>query len=120
MSTGWFPLVERGSTFRVNFNRTLGHEQNGIRPAIAVSFPELSAGGTMIVVPTTTQRLDKVRPYEVLIEAGDGVPQRSKALVHQLRVIDIEERVIEPIARVSQDTLDRIDFAVLLVMGLVA
>jgi mRNA-degrading endonuclease toxin of MazEF toxin-antitoxin module len=78
----------------------------------------VAAGGTLIVVPTTTQRLDKVRIYEVVIAAGDGVPETSKALTQHIRVVDIEERVIRPIGRVSPEVLGRIDDALPIVLGI--
>jgi mRNA interferase MazF len=111
------PLIERGLTFWVDFTpEARGHEQEGVRPAVVVSAKEMSAAGILIVAPTTTQKLDRVYPYEVRIPAGRGVPQDSKALVNQLRTIDINQRLRGSIGRLDDDLMAEIDRALLIVL----
>ena len=109
-------LIERGRTFFVDFNPTRGREQSGVRPGIVITSAEMSAGGVLTVVPTTTQKLDRIYPYEVLIPAGRGLPETSKVLVNQLRTIDIAERLKEPIGRIDEDLMLQIDRALVIVL----
>lgn len=110
------PLINRGRTFYVDLDPTKGHEQSGIRSVIVVSAPEFSAAGILTVVPTTTQKLDRVRPYEVFIPAGHGLPEDSKTLTNQLRTIDIAERLGDPIGQIDDDLLLQLDRALLIVL----
>jgi mRNA interferase MazF len=109
-------LIERGRTYFVDFNPTRGHEQAGIRPGVVVTSAEMSASGVLTVVPTTTQRLDRIYPYEVLVPAGRGLPETSKVLVNQLRTIDIAERLKEPIGRLDEELMQQIDRALVIVL----
>jgi mRNA interferase MazF len=110
------PLVPRGTTFMVNFNPTMGHEQSGIRPGVVVSAEEMSAAGIVLIAPTTTQKLDYVRPYEVLVPAGHGLPEDSKVLLNQLRTIDMAERVRERLGILDDDLMMDVDRALLIVL----
>jgi mRNA interferase MazF len=109
-------LIARGRTYWVEFRPSRGHEQDGLRPAIVVSAEEMSAAGILTVVPTTRQKLDRIRPYEVLIPAGRGVPFDSKALCNHIQTIDIAERVRDPIGVVDDDLMDEVDRAILIVL----
>lgn len=114
-------LIEKGSTYWVEFSPTLGHEQDGERPSVVVSATEMSAGGVIQVVPTTTRKLDRIRPYEVFLPAGrGGVPNDSKAMVNQIRTIDVAERLRRPISRVDDDIMREIELAILIVFGIAA
>ena len=65
---------------------------------------------------TTTQKLDYVRPYEVLVPAGHGLPEDSKVLLNQLRTIDMAERVRERLGILDDDLMMDVDRALLIVL----
>ena len=83
---GRYPaLIGRGRVFWAELRPTKGHEQDGLRPAVVVSADEMSAAGIVTVLPTTRQKLDLVRPYEVFIPAGrGGMPFDSKVLYPEI------------------------------------
>ncbi len=76
---------------QVDLEPTKGSEQRGIRPCVIVgtnAFVESSR--TVLVAPCTTKKLEKIYPYEVLIEPtkSNGLTQVSKIKMNQTKVID--------------------------------
>lgn len=77
--------------YDVNLNPTQGSEQKGIRPCVILQTNAVSdLGRTTLIAPLTSRKLEKVYPYEVLVPATtqNGLKQKSKAKLDQIRVID--------------------------------
>ncbi len=80
----------RGEVYWVQLDPTIGTEIAKTRPAVIISNDignEYSA--RVIVAAVTSQHLDRIYPFEVLVEAGEGgLAQRSKVLLDQIRSVD--------------------------------
>lgn len=104
--------MARGDVIRVELpapSQGSGHEQAGVRPAVAV---QATAPGTstMMIVPFTS-RLDALRfPYTFKVEPSpaNGLDRPSVLLVAQLRAID-RRRILETIGRLEPEDMARLE-----------
>lgn len=66
-----------------------GHEQAGRRYVVVLQTDDLASLSTTVVVPLTT-RVHRQGAATVLLEPTEGgLPERSLALCHQVRVLDV-------------------------------
>ena len=110
---------ERGTLVLVELDPTLGHEQRGVRPCIAVSDPAVNADQRfplIAVVPVTGTPGDGAL-YPALAPGPSGLAKSSHALTDHLRSID-KRRIRRIFGRVSADELARIDQGLELFLGL--
>ena len=109
----------RGDIVRVRLDPVEGSEQGGDRPGLVIS-PDLinQHSPVILVAAITSKKTEKVYPFEALIEASpDGLPQRSKVLLMQLRSLD-KRRIAGHYGRVEPATLERVDAALRIATGL--
>src|SRR4030042_4120088 len=95
-------IPDRGDVILLSSDPTLGHEQEGFRPAVVLS-PEYynKASGFCLVCPITTSI--KGYPFEVTLE-GDKKTS-GFALADQVRSIDWPARKIKIVDRISTTSL---------------
>lgn len=77
--------------FNINLNPTKWSEQSGIRPCIILQTNAVSdLWKTTIIAVFTTKRLERIFPYEVLIQKDNTncLSSDSKIKLDQIRVID--------------------------------
>ena len=97
-------IPDRGDIVWLDFNPTLGHEQNGRRPAIILSSRAYNAkSGLALACPATSQ--SKGYPFEVAFKtkAVQGV-----ILADQIRGIDWKDRRAEKAGVASDATLAQV------------
>jgi mRNA interferase MazF len=82
--------IKRGSIFLVNLDPVIGKEISKTRPVVIISNDiNNKYSGTITILPITTKNIDKLYPFEVLLEKGEGnVKKKSKIKVDQIRTID--------------------------------
>ncbi len=111
--------IDRGTVVLVELDRTVGHEQRGVRPCIAVSDPAVNADQRfplIAVVPLTGTPGAGVL-YPELSPGSSGLTKTSYALIDQLRSID-KRRVRRVFGRITTDELITIDQGLELFLGL--
>lgn len=111
--------IERGTVVLVGLDPTLGHEQQGRRPCIVVSDPDVtdSARFPMVAVVPVTGTPGSGALYPKL-EARTGALRRTSwALVDQLRSID-KRRVLRAYERVEEREIAVLDEGLRLFLGL--
>ncbi len=111
--------VKRGDVWLVNLDPTEGHEIKKSRPAVII---QNDAGNKYspitIIAPVTSQQLDSVHPFEVLLtKESSGLEKDSKALLNQIRAID-KKRLVRKLGKVDIETLYDIDEAIKISLGL--
>lgn len=110
--------IERGEILLVEFDPTRGSEIKKTRPAIVVTNNIANKyAGVLMVVPITSQKIDKIFPHEVLLSNDDGLIKISKANISQMRAID-RTRIKSKLGKVSPKNLREIDVALKLHLGL--
>lgn len=111
-------LYRRGDIVQARFDPTQESEQSGVRPAVVVSPDSVNARSpVLILAPLTTRNTERLYPHEALLEAGDGVPRRSKVLLMQLRAMS-KARILNHYGSVAPQTMQRIDSALQIAVGL--
>ena len=110
--------VKRGDLFWIDLgNEGRGCEQRGKRPCVVIQNNIGNRHSPCIIVGVITSKLDKTKlPTHVGIQ-GFGLPKNSVVLLEQIKTLD-KTRLGEKIGRVDQETLKKIDNAILISMGL--
>ena len=109
----------RGTVVLVNLDPTLGHEQQGARPCVVVTDPEVTEDQRfpmVCVVPITKTRGEGAL-YPSLRAGRSGLRAASYALVDQVRAVD-KRRISRVFGRVSGAELLAIDEGLRLLFGL--
>ena len=111
--------LERGTVVLVELDPTLGHEQRGVRPCIAVSDPAVNADQRfpLIAVVPVTGTPGEGALYPALAPGQSGLAKVSHALTDQLRSID-KRRIRRVYGQLQTDELARIDQGLELFLGL--
>lgn len=115
--------MRRGDICWVDLDPVRGSGANKTRPAVIVSndaanrAAERRGAGVVTVVPITSNT-DQVFPFQTLLTAADsGLPSDSKAQAEQVRTV-ATERLRDRIGTVPAATLQRLDDALRLHLGL--
>ena len=103
----------------VELDPTVGHEQRGVRPCVAVSDPSVNADQRfpLIAVVPVTGTAGVGALYPALSPGTSGLTKSSHALVDHLRSID-KRRIRRIFGRVSSSELAGIDQGRELFLGL--
>ena len=87
-------LPEAGDLIWTDFNPTLGREQAGRRPALALSPRAFVLNtGFVFVCPIAS----RIRPFPTSVVLPEGLPIAGEILLSHLRSIDIQARPIHPV-----------------------
>lgn len=104
----------RGAIYRIDLGQPRGHEQRGKRLGLVVS-PSESALSVVTVIPTSTSARPAIHRPELEI-AG----RSTRLLVDQIRSIDTDYLVGEPVDYLSRDQLAEVELALAYYLGITA
>ncbi|MBM3749279.1 MAG: type II toxin-antitoxin system PemK/MazF family toxin [Acidobacteria bacterium] len=110
----------RGDIYLVNFDPTLGAEMKKTRPALVIQNDIGNEYSPITIVAAITSRFDEPPyPTEVIMEPEEsGLPLRSAVVLNQIRSID-RQRLVKRLGRASPATMDRVDQAIQISLGLI-
>lgn len=110
---------KKGAIWLANLNPQRKNEVGKVRPVLLMQNDELAEDGypTMLVLPLTTDLIDDAEPLRIRIKAREKLQKDSDVLVAQMRAVDIS-RLIEPLAVLGGDELNRIETALLRVLDI--
>ena len=110
----------RGQVYLVNFDPTIGSEIRKTRPALILQNDIANRLSPITIVAAITSRYEEpLYPTEVHVRPRDGGLQTdSVVLLNQIRSID-KARLLRRLGAYSEDTMQRVDRAVLVSLGLV-
>jgi mRNA interferase MazF len=111
--------VERGTFVFVELDPTVGHQQHGARPCIAVSDPAINADQRfpLIAVIPVTGTIGTGALYPTLSTGASGLVKPSSALIDHLRSID-KRRIRRIFGQVTARELAAIDQGLEFFLGL--
>lgn len=111
--------VDRGMVVLVELDPTVGHEQRGVRPCIAVSDPAVNSDQRfpLIAVVPVTGTPGEGALYPELSRGESGLTKTSYALIDHLRSID-KRRIRRFFGPVTREELALIDEGLELFLGL--
>lgn len=112
-------ILDRGTVVLVALDPTVGHEQRGVRPCVAVSDPAVNSDQRfpLIAVVPVTGTPGEGALYPELSPGKSGLARPSYALIDHLRSID-KRRIRRVFGRLSLTELARIDEGLELFLGL--
>jgi mRNA interferase MazF len=111
--------IDRGTVILVELDPTVGHEQRGVRPCIAVSDPavNLDRRFPLIAVVPVTGTPGEGALYPELSAGTSGLTKTSYALIDHLRSID-KRRIRRVFGLVAKGELAAVDQGLELFLGL--
>lgn len=111
--------IKKGDIWMVNLDPTVGHEIKKSRPALIIQNDIGNKYSHItIIAPITSQNTDKIYPIEVLLTKNIfGLKKNSKVLLNQIRAVD-KIRLIKKLGKVDKDTLNKINEAIKISLGL--
>lgn len=96
---------DAGDLVWIDLNPTLGHEQSGHRPALALTPRQYNVrSGLCIICPITSQA--RGYPFEVAIPEGHAIS--GIILVDQVRSVSWEERYVKMVGVAPVQLLDEV------------
>jgi mRNA interferase MazF len=111
---------KRGEVYLVNFDPTIGAEIQKTRPALVVQNDVANRHSPITIVAAIISQFDEsLYPTEVLIQPPEGglsIP--SVVLINQIRSVD-KRRLVRRLGVLTPATMERVDRAVLISLGLV-
>jgi len=119
MGGGGGVIVFRGTVVLVELDPTVGHEQRGVRPCVAVSDPAVNADQRfrLIAVVPVTGTPGEGALYPELSPGKSGLARTSYALIDHLRSVD-KRRIRQVFGRLTAGEMARIDQGLLLFLRL--
>jgi len=99
---------QRGDIVVADFDPTLGHEQQGRRPAIVVTQAALNKLGIIGVCPITQGGSAARHTGMAVSLMGTGLQTAGIVLVHQFRMIDPTQRRLTLIERAPDDLIEEV------------
>jgi mRNA interferase MazF len=111
--------LAQGAVVLVALDPTFGHEQQGIRPCVVVTDPEVLQDQRfpMLCVVPITRTPGEGALYPALSPGQSGLRVQSYALVDQVRSVD-KRRVTRVFGRITQDEMRMIEEGLRLFLGL--
>ena len=105
--------INRGEIYLAALDPVLGREISKTRPVVIVSNNKNNLfSGTVTILPISSQNLDHIYPFEVLLPKGSGnLPKDSKVKADQIRTID-KMRIIKQIGQLKKDEIEAIEQAI--------
>lgn len=112
-------IVDRGTVVLVELDPTVGHEQRGTRPCVAVSDPAVNADQRfpLIAVVPIVGTPGEGALYPELSPGESGLTKTSYALVDHLRSVD-KRRIRRVFGRIAKGELAALDLGLELFLGL--
>jgi len=106
--------IKRGEIYWIKLDPTFGKEINKTRPCVVISNNRQNEYSPLIIVIPITSDLEKVYPFEVVMELGGG---KAKVLLDQVRSLD-KERLGDRIGQVEKQIMRKISEKMKRVMAL--
>ena len=110
----------RGEVYLVTFDPTVGSEIQRTRPALIIQNDIANRNSPITIVTAITSQFEEsLYPTEVRIAPPEGgLTTASVVLLNQMRSID-RRRLVRRLGRVSAATMERVNRAIQLSLGLI-
>ncbi|MEK6982452.1 MAG: type II toxin-antitoxin system PemK/MazF family toxin [Candidatus Micrarchaeota archaeon] len=106
-------IIKRGDVIRADLEPVKGSEQGKIRPCLVIQNDiGNSFSTTTIIAPLTSRIENEDYPFVVFVKAGEGgLPKDSLVLLNQIRTISMENRILDKLGSLSNETMKKVDNA---------
>ena len=105
--------ISRGDIFLATLDPVVGRNSINPLPVVVVSNNLNNRhGGTVTVLPVTSQKLNKAYPFELILPRGSGnLPKKSKVKADQIRTLD-KAGLIKRFGRLTAEQTSNLDEAI--------
>ena len=112
--------VTRGDVFYADLNPVVGSEQGGVRPVLIIQNDIGNKYSPTVIIAAITSKINKAKlPTHVEINSNSSrLDKDSVILLEQIRTID-KKRLQRHITHLEEDTLNRVDKAIEISLGLI-
>ncbi|NLU48175.1 MAG: type II toxin-antitoxin system PemK/MazF family toxin [Syntrophomonadaceae bacterium] len=112
-------MIKRGEIYFAQLNPVIGSEQGGMRPVLIVQNDIGNQYSPTTIILAITSQINKAKlPTHVELKAKEyGLERDSVILAEQIRTID-KSRLKQRIAVLKQETMQRVDQALAISLGL--
>jgi mRNA interferase MazF len=106
-------IIKRGDIVLANLEPVIGSEQGKTRPCLVIQNDLGNTSSTTTIVAAITSNTEHQYPFTVLAEKGEANLQKdSLIMLHQIRTISIENRILKKIGSLKPATMKRVDEAI--------
>ena len=112
-------LVKRGDIFYADLSPVVGSEQGGVRPVLIIQNDVGNRYSPTIICAAITSQINKAKlPTHIEINSHRyQLVRDSVVLLEQVRTVD-KKRLKEKICHLDENTMDRVDRALMVSFGL--
>lgn len=113
-------IVKRGDIFYADLNPVVGSEQGGMRPVLIIQNDIGNRYSPTVIVAAITSQIDKGKlPTHIEVSAAESSLEKdSVILLEQVRTID-KQRLAQRIAHLETETMERVNEALEISLGLI-
>lgn len=110
--------VKRGEIYYADLSPVFGSEQGGVRPVLVIQNDIGNKHSPTVIVGAVTSKMTKAKlPTHIEIKRGQyGMVKDSVVLLEQLRTLD-KKRLKEKVGKIDDDTMEKINRALLISLG---
>ncbi len=113
--------VVRGDIFYADLSPVVGSEQGGVRPVLVVQNDVGNKYSPTVIIAAITSQLTKAKlPTHIELNKDKyNLDKDSIVLLEQLRTLD-KRRLKEKITQIDENTMKKVDIAIMISLGITA
>lgn len=110
--------IKRGELYYADLSPVVGSEQGGIRPVLVVQNDVGNKYSPTVIAAAVTSKINKAKlPTHIELPSESyGLARDSVILLEQIRTLD-KRRLKERIGELNENTMTRVDKAILISLG---
>lgn len=113
--------VVRGDIYYADLSPVVGSEQGGVRPVLVVQNDVGNKYSPTVIIAAITSQLTKAKlPTHIELDKNKyNLMKDSVVLLEQLRTLD-KRRLKEKITQIDENTMKKVDVAIMISLGITA
>ena len=110
--------IKRGELYYADLSPVVGSEQGGVRPVLVVQNDVGNKYSPTVIAAAVTSKINKAKlPTHIELPCNShGLQKDSVILLEQIRTLD-KRRLKERIGELNENTMTRVDKAILISLG---
>jgi mRNA interferase MazF len=111
--------INFGEIWLADLSPKIGTELGKLRPVLVIQDQMLldAQHPSTLIVPLTTNLIDDAQPLRIRIKPKDKLQKESDLIIDQIRAIDNQRLVGEPLTLCNQDFMDQVHKAIFELIG---
>ena len=112
--------VNRGDVYYADLSPVVGSEQGGVRPVLVVQNDVGNRYSPTVIIAAITSQLSKAKlPTHIELGKEYGLEKDSVVLLEQIRTLD-KRRLKEKVCTIDNITMQKVDIAIMISLGITA